>query len=438
MPAPFCGPNQPWNPNTRFVAGPPGPDGTPGPQATGSSFIAGVGVPASSIGNNGDLYVDTATSNLYGPKTAGNWGSAFQLQGTAAGPIIIGTFPNLTLAASGITPGTYSLCTVDIYGRVTAGAQLQPGNIPGGVELQANKNQPNGYAGLDANAFLLPALIPALTGNVTLVAGQNSTVIANGVINNSMFANMASETVKGNATGSAGPPTDITFTALATALSVAVTAVKSVRRQIFSTSGTYTPSTSMIYCLVEAQGGGGGGGGAAGTSAQSASGGGGGGGEYGNQVFAAATVGASQTVTIGAVGAAGTAGANNGTNGGTTSLGSILTALGGVGGTGASSSATMGFGAQGGAGGTGGTGSNYAVPGAPGGSGLALGSGAAAQGGRGGASFFGNGGGGGVTAAGSAGTGYGAGGGGGGAGATSTAGAAGTAGFIVVTEFCST
>lgn len=100
--------------------------------------------------------------------------------------------------------------------------------------------------------------------------------------------------------------------------------------QTFTTSGTYTPTASMAYCLVQMVGGGGGGGGASIDGGDTApSGSGGGGGLYASQVFDAATIGASQTVTIGAAGTGGV-GQADGTAGGTTSLGSLLTVSGGV------------------------------------------------------------------------------------------------------------
>lgn len=104
--------------------------------------------------------------------------------------------------------------------------------------------------------------------------------------------------------------------------------------QVFTSSGTYTPTSGMAYCIVEIVGGGGGGGGCDSTGAATvAVGAGGASGAYSRKTLNAATVGASQTVTIGA---AGTAGPNvtpwTGGNGGTTSFGAIFTATGGNGG----------------------------------------------------------------------------------------------------------
>ena len=87
--------------------------------------------------------------------------------------------------------------------------------------------------------------------------------------------------------------------------------------QTFTTAGvfTYTPTSGMRSIYFRMTGGGGGGGGGAATGAgQDAVGGGGASGSYSEGEFTSASVGASQTVTIGAAGSAGTAGANAGGN----------------------------------------------------------------------------------------------------------------------------
>ena len=101
--------------------------------------------------------------------------------------------------------------------------------------------------------------------------------------------------------------------------------------QTFTSSGTYTPTTNMKYCIVEICGGGGGGGGVNSSSGSNISvAGGGGGGGYCRAAYSAATVGASQTVTIGSGGSGGASGGNNGSAGGNSTFGALLTANGGA------------------------------------------------------------------------------------------------------------
>ena len=217
--------------------------------------------------------------------------------------------------------------------------------------------------------------------------------------------------------------------------SIANPIITSINVQKFSSSGTYTPSTGMVYVTFECWGGGGGGQGISGGTNVAAGAAGGGSGGYSRKTATASTVGASQTVTIGAAGSAGSAGGGVGGAGGTTSVGSLCIANGG-----------SGANATGGAGGTAGTG-DITATGAPGMTSFSYlsGSGYGAMSGMGGSTLVGGGGGSVscgtvITTAGINGTGYGS----GGSGACtdnnsggSQAGGAGTAGYVVATEYVS-
>jgi hypothetical protein len=83
----FYGPkeNGDWGDGSS-AAGPAGAQGAVGPQgpagADGSQFLSGAVAPTTQ-GANGDFYLNTATGELYGPKTAGVWGSPTDLTGPA-------------------------------------------------------------------------------------------------------------------------------------------------------------------------------------------------------------------------------------------------------------------------------------------------------------------------------------------------------------------
>lgn len=208
-------------------------------------------------------------------------------------------------------------------------------------------------------------------------------------------------------------------------------AMRTIKTQVFSASGTFTPDAGTVYAKIECWGGGGGGGAAINNSGFSSGGGGGQAGGYSWVTASAATIGASLTVTIGTAGAAGSASA--GGAGGQTSVGTLCVAPGGAGG---------GYGSGnnvGGAGGmntTPGTGTLASV-GMTGGTGVAYGT---CIGGFGGSSLVGAGGGGthaqsGATA-GIAGTGFASGGSGAASqGSTGGNGGAGTAGYVIITEY---
>jgi hypothetical protein len=202
-------------------------------------------------------------------------------------------------------------------------------------------------------------------------------------------------------------------------------------------TATWTKPDGLRYVVVEVQAAGGAGGGAATTdAAQSSAGSGGQGGGYARSIIAAADLGATVTVTVGAGGTASTGG--GGGTGGTSSFGAHVSATGGAGGSVVAASSATGYGhgadasqsftgqirITGGGGGAGGRGGTQGC-----------------LGGTGGNSYLGTGGGGkgGPAATGAAGKGYG----GGGGGATNVlsssakAGGAGAQGIVIVTEYYS-
>ena len=272
-----------------------------------------------------------------------------------------------------------------------------------------------------ASGTLQAAQAPALTSDVTSSAGSLATTVAK----------IQGTTVTGT-TGSGA----VVFGTSPTinGKSIANPPITSIVRQVFTASGTYTPTTGMVYADIEGCGAGGGGGGVS-AGAQFTSAGGGGAGAYAKGRFNAATVGANQTITIGAAGGGGTTSGTNGSAGGTTTIGTLITNLnGGTGGAGATGTG----GNAGGGGGAVGTGGDYKIAGQAGGNSFSSSSGAFALSGTGGDSMLGTGGvdifnGGGAT-----GQGYCS----GGSGAASTtttaaAGGSGAPGIVIVLEYVS-
>lgn len=318
-----------------------------------------------------------------------------------------------------------------------------------GGEIQIGQVVKVGY---DGTSFHLMTPLPSTSSNIPLSAlatQANNTVVGNNsgstaspsALTASQVLSMiggtqgqilycsAANTWSALAPGTSGQFLKTSGAAANPSWANATTGIGKVSAQVFTSSGTYTPTSGMTYCIVEMVGGGGGGAGA-GTAGASAGGGGGAGG-YIRALLTAAQVGASKTITIGAAGTAGGSGTAGG-NGGTTSVASLLSCTGGNGATGAN-------------GNTGGaptvtTGTNIlSVTGQTGGasctsgsSGLISGCGGSNPLGFGGAGLN-------PTAshiAGVAGVGFGAGGSGGAyIDATNTVGGAGTAGYVAITEY---
>ena len=221
-------------------------------------------------------------------------------------------------------------------------------------------------------------VLPTAAGLITVTGGQvAAATTANVIRTDSLAANTYTIEVqrsKTEAVGTVGSngvshfnSADFTVdnTGFVSLTSPGNTAFTSINIQVFTTSGTYTPTPGMKQCIVEVVGGGGGGGGA--TSAgfgDSIIAGGGGGGAYSKGLFTAAQIGASKPVTIGAGGAGGN---TTGGTGGTTSLGALISVGGGSGGSGQTQiSGAQPFYSSGGSGGVPIIPGSYSINGCPG------------------------------------------------------------------------
>lgn len=202
--------------------------------------------------------------------------------------------------------------------------------------------------------------------------------------------------------------------------------------QTFTADGTWTKPTGLKWAIIKLVAGGGGGGGV-GSGANPVGAGGGAGGGACWKIVAAADLGATEDVTVGAGGTAGANTGGTGGTGGTSSFGAHCSATGGAGGVGADGSAAQAC--SGGSGGVGSSGSENAS-GSGGGAGFPDSNDPIS--GAGGASGFGMGGGAPGIAANVGATGGSYGGGGSGAcggGSTARSGGAGGPGVVQVWEF---
>lgn len=391
-----------------------------------------------------------AVDAIGGSGTKADW--VFSVVGTPGGaPLASPAFTGTATFANMSVSGTATFASITASGNATFG--------PGTTGTNAAFISIDGGSGAAGGAYA----VFKKNGIGKFFVGHQSSILGSGVSDALAFYSSNSgigialvlDYLTGVASFTYGPTaptatpgtntTQLATTAFVEAARVILVAadalrVKTVKKQIFTASGTYTPSTGMLHCIIECVGSGAGGGGTAGTAGNLFTGGGGGAGSYSRLIATAATIGTSQTVTVGAAGTGGAAGNNDGNVGADVTVGSLCIAKGGAGG-GGCASGDFGFGGAGGIAGTG----DFSIPGGAGIAGMIASNATTfAIGGLGGNSYLGAGGVMSVPVATTSGNGanatnYGAGGGGGASQNTTatSAGGNGSKGIIIITEFCS-
>lgn len=307
-------------------------------------------------------YVGQSSITTVGALTSGSLASGFTVVGLALG----GTNANLTASTGGIVYSGASALAI-LAGTATAGQIVRSGssaaptwstatypatttanrilyssatNVIGEITSANSSILVTDGSGVPSLSTTIPFTVPVTTGGTGKTSFTAYAPICGGTTTTGALQSAAVGTALQifASGGSAALPSYKTWT---------------VTQQVFGTPGTatYTAPAGLVVAYVECIGAGGGSGGAANSVGASTVSGGGGGGEWGASWLTAATIGASQTVTVGAGGTAGTAGNNNGGTGGTSSFGALVTAIGGSAGHGAAAG-TAGTPGGGGVGGT--------------------------------------------------------------------------------------
>ena len=127
--------------------GPIGPTGSTG--ADGQTVLNGTVDPTDNVtGTDGDFYINTTTNEIFGPRTAGAWGSGTSLVGPGGGATTLGALNDVDLATSPPTNGEAL-----VYD--SANSEWVPGAAGATAAGAANQIQYNdGASGLAASADL--------------------------------------------------------------------------------------------------------------------------------------------------------------------------------------------------------------------------------------------------------------------------------------------
>jgi hypothetical protein len=138
----------------------------------GNSVLNGTGVPSSSLGVNGDFYIDTNNSQIYGPKTAGAWGGPTSLLGLTGNGVLSGA--GAPLVGLGENGDFYIDTTANaIYGPKTLGSWGSPTSLVG-------TNGANGTTRLYELLATIPVATVSSWEQITFYSVPANTLVNNG------------------------------------------------------------------------------------------------------------------------------------------------------------------------------------------------------------------------------------------------------------------
>lgn len=191
--------------------GPQGPQGIQGiqgvPGLDGKTVLNGTTAPGSGLGANGDFYINTATDEIYGPKTGGAWGSPTSLIGPA-GPAgsgsgdVLGPASATTNAVARYSSTTGKILknspvTIDDSGNIAT-----PGTVDG-RDVSVDGTKLDGVAsGATANAT-----DAQLRDRSTHTGTQSADTLTDGTTNKAFLATERTK-LAGIATGATANDTD--------------------------------------------------------------------------------------------------------------------------------------------------------------------------------------------------------------------------------------
>lgn len=182
-------------------------------------------------------------------------GSSGITDGDKGDIIIAGSGTSFTVDAGVVTNAKLAnVATSTIKGRTTAGTG-SPEDLTAAQARTVLGLSPVAASGSAADlsaGTLLAARMPALTGDVTTVAGAVATTIAASAVSNAKLANMAANSIKGNNTGGSAAALDLTAAQVRTLLGLAAIATSGSGADLVAASVANAALATMATNTVKA------------------------------------------------------------------------------------------------------------------------------------------------------------------------------------------
>jgi hypothetical protein len=193
-----------WDDTGLNLTGPPGADGSDG--ADGSTVRNGAGTPSGGLGNDGDFYINTSANTIYGPKTSGSWGSPANIKGDTGATGSTGSAgTNGKTVLNGTAAPTTEGVDGDFYLRTSNSTLYGPkasGSWPGSPVSLIGPTGATGATGADGNGLDWSDRVETLSDSSSLTGNSQSGLIQVGVCT-SLSQNAA---VNAPSNGSVGAP----------------------------------------------------------------------------------------------------------------------------------------------------------------------------------------------------------------------------------------
>ena len=179
--------------------------------ASANTVLSGSGAPASGTGSDGDFYVDTTNTRIYGPKASGAWGSGTSLVGPAGATGSAGA-----AGSTGATGAAGAAATVSVGSTTTgeAGTSATVSNTGTSSAAVLAFTIPRGDTG--ATGSTGPSGVASATAPITYNSGTQTVAISAATTSAAGSMSSADKTkLDGVATGATANSSDATLLARA-------------------------------------------------------------------------------------------------------------------------------------------------------------------------------------------------------------------------------